>query len=186
MRMTNAVPRLYRERGSRVLLALTMVTLVWCSTARAGEISFVYDHDGDHPGTVWITVTMDPIDWGPCDECQLPDWSEIHVSPAPLQPAPWTGSSYPGGSIEFDESGAFVDGFGYQRTLILDTATVYEVTAAVTLRQGLAVEVLIDGTRECQSEVGCVHEVTDYPALIIDPLTVPAAAESFSGIKSRY
>jgi len=165
-------------------MVLVMVVLgVWASAAAAGQVWYEYYKDGDVPGTVWVQVNMDPVDYAPCDECVLPDWSQVHVSPAPVWP---TSPPYTGGSIQYDATGAFVRGDGYSRILILELGTTYQVSDMTTRRTALAWDVLQDGTHECTGVTGCTYEVADYAPFTIDPQTVPADDKSMSDIKLQY
>ena len=170
------------------IVAIGLMVLVggWSFTACAGTVSFEYYQVGAEPGSVWVLVHMDPVDWGSCSDCLLPDWSRIHISPAPLQPDPWSGSSYPWGSIYYDETGAYVHGDGFSRMLVLDVATSYLVTDAITRRGGFAMEMSLDGSWFCSGAVGCTYEVTDYAPMEINPITVAGDDQSFSTIKARY
>lgn len=154
----------------------------WAVSASCGTISFAYADDGPEPGSVWVDVQMDPVDWGPCTECLYPDFARIHLSPAPIHTG--TGVSYPGGqTILMTETGATVSGDGYSRRVLLDVSTTYTVSDALTRREGSE---LGQGGSCTFGGTGCLYEVTDYPVLEIVPITVSSDAGSFSVIKARY
>lgn len=162
--------------------------------ASAGTLSIEYYQDGEEPGTVWVLVTMDPIDPAPCDmSCPHPDFSELHVSPAPLHSAPWSetqwvwGWSYPGGYVNFDETGAIVSGDGWSRILVLDRETSYTLSGAMTRRSSMGQILRHDGSMECApDEPGCDHYVYDYPEKQFVPQAVGARESSFSTMKAGY
>ena len=177
-----------RDQSLAVLGAFALFLAVCCLpvVALAGEISYEYSSDGDDPGTVWVDIRMDPIDWGSCTECLMPDWSSIHISPAPIDPTPGTGS-YPGGQwLNLDATGGFLHGDGFTRRILLDAGIIYRITEAITRRQAQEIELDIYGNEFCNGQIGCTYEVTDYAELDVEPLTVTIDPGSFSVIKARY
>lgn len=170
-----------RPRPLGFALGIALGFMGFASVADAGTLTLEVGDPGPEPGTVWILVSLDPVDWGPCQECLLPDRSEVHVVPAPVH---GSGGSYPRGQfLVLDETGGTVRGDGYVREILVDLAQSYTINAASTTRSGFVTG--IDGS--CTGDlVACTYTVTDYPEADIGVGAVATEPTSFTTIKSEY